>query len=636
MHNRIFKKIQWYVNRLRAMSPGEPAWRVAQQMLQRKERKRFTQRRDVTSGRFYDSHDTGIFQSVLTGVHACERTPGYTEGLTPRLLAGYRYADFKRRWHAGFQSGNDWPMEFSHDMTFKQRGNIGDVRLNWELNRHYQFPMLARDYLVTGRKKYLDELTGLFSDWNDKNPFLWGISWTSAMEIAIRSVSWLLTLSFLEALKDADNTEVTALKRRLRTGITNMTEYIIRHASRFSSANNHLIVEMTAVGLAGHAFGNRAWQDLAFRTLDEELSRQNSPEGVNLEMSLHYHAFVMEAYMLMIKAMRHSGTSVPERWETTLSAMARFLSCSITGNGQAIEFGDSDEGKIADLSGEGLNYYRYVLQFVSLLTGKRHDAFTHVEGAIECFFTPEEIDAIRQSEPFTPPQAATFGKEGYTFLRNTDGTTVIGIDHAPLGFGSIAAHGHADAMSIQLHHNGRPILADSGTYLYHCPPETRNRMRSELSHNTVCHSGHPQSEMLGAFLWGKKGTAHLETEESSPDADGTRTLAVTGRTYDGCVMRRHITFDPELTRIEITDLIHSADDTVTFITPLKTVTDGETTLLGDEWTLTTHGQESETEQIEISPSYGILVAANAIRLRCKGPGESKVTIELKPQHKKRT
>lgn len=74
---------------------------------------------------------------------------------------------------------------------------------------------------------------------------------------------------------------------------------------KYSSANNHLIVEMYAVGMSGIFFDYKPWEKLAFKILTEELPRQNYADGVNKEMSLHYQSFVMEAYGLLMIEMKH-------------------------------------------------------------------------------------------------------------------------------------------------------------------------------------------------------------------------------------------------------------------------------------------------------------------------------------------
>ena len=96
---------------------------------------------------------------------------------------------------------------------------------------------------------------------------------------------------------------------------------------------------------------------------------------------------------------------------------------------------------------------------------------------------------------------------------------LIGIDHAALGFGSIAAHGHADALSFQLLVDGSPVVTDPGTYIYHCDLEHRNSFRKTINHSTVCVGGKDQSEMLGAFLWGRRAECTLENYESNDAID---------------------------------------------------------------------------------------------------------------------
>ena len=41
-----------------------------------------------------------------------------------------------------------------------------------------------------------------------------------------------------------------------------------------------------------------------------------------------------------------------------------------------------------------------------------------------------------------------------------------------------AYHGHADALSVEVRHEGVDILADPGTYCYHGEPEWRRWFRS--------------------------------------------------------------------------------------------------------------------------------------------------------------
>ena len=90
-------------------------------------------------------------------------------------------------------------------------------------------------------------------------------------------------------------------------------------------------------------------------------------------------------------------------------------------------------------------------------------------------------------------------------------------DCGELGFGAIAAHGHADALSFTLRAFGEDVLVDPGTYDYFTYPEWRRYFRSTRAHNTVEVDGLDQSTMEGPFLWGQRAQARCLAWEPAPD-----------------------------------------------------------------------------------------------------------------------
>lgn len=478
-------KLAWYLNRLKAMSPREVVWRLRQKRLQHRELARFRVKQPVTSPLY-----PGVEEQVGRLVSTLDTLPGdgplgYSplpdDGCAPgeavRLLGGYRYEDYATDWHAGFNTPRRWPLQPSYCLEYKQRDDIGDARVNWDLNRHRQFVRLA----AAGNAARLEEL---LDDWAQANPFLWGISWTSPMEIALRSISWMTAARLLAARGEGpgDDGDRRRLVRKLLTGVANMTRYLVDHESGFSSANNHLIVEVAAVLLASLLFGDKKLAAESVGVLDRELARQVSRDGVDLESSLHYHGFVMEAYLLAWRAMKAHGMDVGPVWRDRLDGMARFVAASRVAKGVWCVFGDDDEARISDPGFGDADYFDYLLALYREVSGRD---------------VGDETDTPR----------VTFPEGGYSFLRGGD--MMVGIDHAPLGFGSIAAHGHNDMLSFQLFISGRPVLVDSGTYLYHTDRSRRDMLRSTRMHNTVTIDGKEQSQMLGAFLWGKKAECRL-------------------------------------------------------------------------------------------------------------------------------
>lgn len=534
------KDIKWLYKRLKAMKPREVKWRIKQKWDERLEYKKY-----------YTLHIpvTEVpLEKQLVNLHiGIEKlsinwdNKEWTTFKSLDLFGVFDYQFYRNRWNAGFQTEREWPEEpFSPTINISQRVDIGDIRTNWELNRHYQLAALAKSYYCTKDQKYKSELKELFSDWNKHNLYFHGVEWTSAMELAIRVNSWVYTHAFL---KKAGCKET--IIEELEHGILVMTEYIIGHRARFSSANNHLIVEMYAVALVGILTDYAPWKDEALKILTEELPRQNYADGVNKEMSLHYQSFVMEAYGLLWLLMVKNHIEVPTVWKSYLTAMTEFVADSTDDFGKTMEFGDSDEGKILDLNGEVENHYQYVLNLMGCLLDRRYTDTAWHEN-LE-WIVPEKLRT--EKERYTPGLVCSRKQGGYTFLRSEDRRVLIGIDHADLGYGSIAAHGHADALSFQLFIDGQPVFVDSGTYNYHFTPEDRNYFRSTAAHNTVMVDGQEQSEMLGPFIWGKRAMVSLNNVIENEECVELTMECV----YNDITHNRRIQYDKN-------NIIHIRDD----------------------------------------------------------------------------
>lgn len=503
-------ELGWYVRRLRAMSGQEILWRIDQKRIEKEERKAFCGKNRRITSEIFRQDGRGLLFHVER--LACDGD-NHEGGSAISLPGGFAYATYKKQWHAGFQTDRTWPKTFSYDLEYKQRDEIGDARTNWELNRHFQFAMLAYRYVQTGDEADLTELVDLFDDWNKENPFLTGISWTSVMEVAIRDINWIYTLGFLTmALERTDNKKaeqelVCRLCEELQNGISNMTDYIVMHHSRYSSANNHLIVEATAMGLAGIVMDCDAWYEKAFTILQYEMERQNYRDGVNKEVSLHYQSFFMEAMGLLVLTMQKNGIRIPQFWRNMLTRMSRYLADCQGDYGETIVFGDDDEGKILDLCGHE-NHYGYVLQLMSVILPERYVEDIE-DKTVLALLSKRQREALQEKPYYKRSGSVCYEEGGISLLRSRDKKALIGIDHGELGFGSIAAHGHADALSFQMFLEGEAVFADAGTYLYHMDLESRHAFRRTENHNTVTVGGKDQSQMLGAFLWGKRARTKL-------------------------------------------------------------------------------------------------------------------------------
>jgi hypothetical protein len=152
-----------------------------------------------------------------------------------------------------------------------------------------------------------------------------------------------------------------------------------------------------------------------------------------------------------------------------------------------------------------------------------------------------------------------FTESGYYLLGtafDTPDEVRILVDAGPLGYLSIAAHGHADALSFTLGIGDREILVDPGTYAYHTEPAWRRYFRSTLAHNTVGIDGLDQSMQAGNFMWTHHATTRcIEFDVGSDlqrfvgEHDGYSRLA------DPVIHRREIVFDAAHQDIEVSDVL---------------------------------------------------------------------------------
>ena len=135
------------------------------------------------------------------------------------------------------------------------------------------------------------------------------------------------------------------------------------------------------------------------------------------------------------------------------------------------------------------------------------------------------------------------------------------MDVGPLGYLSIAAHGHADALAVTLSVAGRELIVDPGTVSYYGNPPWRTVQRGTRAHPTVCVDGLDQSVMGGPFYWSR----HAATKVRSVDLhygivdaehDGYRRLD------DPVVHRRWLISAPNDLTMAVVDLIdgHSVHD----------------------------------------------------------------------------
>ena len=353
---------------------------------------------------------------------------------------------------------------------------------------------------------------------------------------------------------------------------------------------------------------------MAIRLLTEELDKQNYADGVNKELSLHYQTFGMEAYLLL------AHVSGENRWNEMLKKQCEYVAHAAWKEKTVCEFGDDDEGKILDLQGGHWHQWKWVLQFGSLVTGVRYSRFDAICENTKWLFSDEEIEVIKSKPLYDNTHSRCFDIGGNSFLRDKDDRVLIGIDHAALGYGAIAAHGHADALSFQVLVDGVAVITDPGTYIYHCDLEHRNAFRKTINHSTVCIGGKDQSEMLGAFLWGKRAECKLEYFSSSDEMD---VLSASHDGYKPVIHQRTFEWNKNSRKLRVKDAFTEETELVSTLMLGKDVRiasiSTESIELHSSSNIITISVNTEIDKLmiedaEVSTEYGVKYPSKAIRI----------------------
>ncbi len=422
-------------------------------------------------------------------------------------------------WNYEYKARKHAPLLPAASVDYRDYASVGDCKFVWEPNRHQHWVVLARAYRICGDSRYAEALVEQLESWTDQCPFGRGMNWRSPLELAIRMISWVWAFALIE---DA-SVMTDKHKERVLSLVEQHLREITRKYSRYSSANNHLIGEAAGVFIASSYFSGLSsaprWRRQSKRILEEEILRQTFDDGGTREQATGYHLFVLEFFLLSGLVARNGGDDVSAEYWGRLEKMFQYVAGMSAASGALPMVGDADDGYVLDLGGRDDPVASLLVigallldrpELADAVSQPRNDA-TIIEPLL-WLLGPAACDRWIRSKSRSasdPLISRAFTQSGYYLLqrghKETDGISVL-MDCGELGFLSIAAHGHADALSLVLRVAGVDVLVDPGTYDYFTFPAWRKYFRSTRAHNTVEIDGRDQSQMQGAFLWSRRAS----------------------------------------------------------------------------------------------------------------------------------
>ncbi|MEW6751333.1 MAG: alginate lyase family protein [Candidatus Latescibacterota bacterium] len=204
----------------------------------------------------------------------------------------------------------------------------------------------------------------------------------------------------------------------------------------------------------------------ALSTLDQQVAEQVLPDGVQDELTPHYHACVVDNIASAAESAGRLGLRLEARTLETLRRMVHYQQQTVVPDGSAqVAFNDSDP-----------------------------QAVPQVE---------ERLRAVGLADAIEPPGALgpeRFPYAGVSLLRQraSDGDLYLAFDGGPYG----RSHQHEDCLGFWLFAHGRSLLVDPGRHLYDWSAASYLQyLRSSRAHSTVLVDGQGQHSQGRPETW---------------------------------------------------------------------------------------------------------------------------------------
>ncbi len=572
---QIREWFRWRINRLRCMTPAEIAHRLMRALSA-----------DAQSiGLFFGPQSVPVPDLAVRSrpwIHDTARVDAalYTAAAN-RVAEGtldvfaLRNADLGSppRWNQDPKSRIVAPLSFGKHLDYRNPRLVGDIKYLWEPNRHLHLVTLAQAYALSRDPGYLQAIRKHLDSWFTSCPFRMGPNWSSALEVAIRLINWSVTWQLVGGVGSAlfDDAEGARLRQRWLESVYQHARFVRGYFSRHSSANNHLIGEAAGLFIAALTWPHwpqaRHWLSTAKAILEAEARRQIAPDGVHREQAMSYQQFVLDFLLICLLAGKENGIWFSVTYETRVEAMLEYLASTMDVGGNVPMFGDSDDGQVVRLApGDDFSSYRSLLATgaVVFCSGE----FKRKAGSLDDktrWLLGGQADVLFEAQSASTtgsPPRQSFPVGGYYVLGcdfETKSEVRLVVDAGPLGYRTIAAHGHADALSFTLSVDGLEFLIDPGTYAYHTQGAWRRYFRGTAAHNTVRVDARDQSESGGNFMWLRKARAGCSLWKSTSEEDLFEGWQDGYRRLDDPVMhRRRIALHKASRLLTIEDSLHMA------------------------------------------------------------------------------
>ncbi|WP_373516095.1 alginate lyase family protein [Persicitalea sp.] len=360
------------------------------------------------------------------------------------------------------------PMLADGHRDWHYKGPNNDREWAWLSNRHPQMNAAFDAYMETGNPKYVQFIDDFLRDFiiaSMPYPAVKGSdSIWRGLEVAARVKTWSRVFYGL-----IDSPYLSPATQLLI--LSSMSDHA--HYNRnFHSGNNWLTMEISALATAATNFPEYKkadeWLTYAIATMTESMKGQVYPDGIQTELTSHYHNVALANFELFKDICDRANRPLPDFFNQTIVNMYDYIARAVRPDGYRILNNDGDRGSDRELLSRAAEKYN-----------KPEWAYLASDGKIG-------KKPMQGPSYFFPWAGQLISRNGYDAQSQWSF-----FDIGPWGSG----HQHNDKLHISISAYGRDLLVDAGRFAYtgEVAEKFRPYAKGSAGHNLILVDGNGQN-----------------------------------------------------------------------------------------------------------------------------------------------
>ena len=520
------------------------------------------------------------------------------------------------QWHKDPVTTYAWPLIYYKNVRkLTPQGSViknNDIKYPWELSCSHFLVTLAQAFLLTKDKRYADAFFMFLDDWVKANPIGRGVNWCCTLDVALRSVNWIVAASIFHAADTSFDIRFAEYVKHLYAHMLFINDNLEYGFVR----ENHYLADIVGLKMTAQCFPKDIQAKCIYRNaakkLKEEITYQVCKDGVDHEASSCYHGFVFELFMVALATDTPLRDSLSRKQKCRLQRMLHFTEELCRFQCYPV-VGDNDGERVLDLNGNG-TFRCEVVDFGKQVLGVADKGqYNEYSMVIDGNVKPEN----RLSKACLLKE---FKEGGYVLVDN--GVVRFLLHCGSIGRKGKGGHGHNDQTSFVMDIRKEAFIIDPGSMVYERDLQLRHDFRSTAMHNCVMAGDMEQNHISinRPFKMDNDTKAYYTSNVKNDEVNITaRHKGYERKCHCACTRGFHVTTDKVVVKDQV------AGEYIGKLSCLYTFSPDITLHKEDGFikanrkgkqvaTISAEGWETEIIDGKYSPTYGMVNTTTALRL----------------------